>query len=453
MTIHIFLGPTLSLTKAKELLPDALFLPPVSQGDVLRSAARRPAAIGIVDGRFQDVPAVWHKEILWAMSRGVAVYGSASMGALRAAELADFGMRGVGTIFEAYRSGAINDDDEVAVAHADAADGYRAANEAMVNIRPTLALATRDGVVGDATATALVGLAKQAYYPTRGYPQLLAAGAEAGLPADELAALREWLPANRINQKALDAQEMLRLMAAQASATAAAVPFRFEHTSFFEQSRQSAGELSGAAAQADPDTRAGGPASVTALEILEELRLDPAGYRHVWERAALRTVVDGGHAATPVNLAQAAERFRRARDLMGTDEIRAWLAANDTSVEHFAALVGTEQRVHGVIDEIAERLPAAVVDQLRVDGTYAPLVAAIVAKREFLAEHGLDQPIAATDDETTAHQLRWYFDSIGKPLPASLELHWREVGFTDQRGFLRAVRREYHFRTLAPPGE
>ena len=138
MTVHVFVGPTLDIRAARQLLPDATFLPPVSQGDVLRSATRRPTAIGIIDGRFHDVPAVWHKEILWALSRGIPVYGSASMGALRAAELAPYGMRGVGKIFEAYHSGLLNDDDEVAVAHGDADSAYHPTNEAMVSIRETL---------------------------------------------------------------------------------------------------------------------------------------------------------------------------------------------------------------------------------------------------------------------------------------------------------------------------
>src|SRR5688572_32760283 len=48
---------------------------------------------------------------------GVRVFGAASMGALRAAELQPFGMIGVGQVFQAYRRGHLTDDDEVAVAH------------------------------------------------------------------------------------------------------------------------------------------------------------------------------------------------------------------------------------------------------------------------------------------------------------------------------------------------
>jgi hypothetical protein len=138
MTTFIFVGPTLP---AEEIARTQGFicLPPVAQGDLYRAARRRPRAIGIIDGYFSGAPSVWHKEILWAISQGVPVFGSASMGALRASELHTFGMRGVGRIFEAFRDGALEDDDEVAMVHGPADLEYVAASEAMVNIRATLA--------------------------------------------------------------------------------------------------------------------------------------------------------------------------------------------------------------------------------------------------------------------------------------------------------------------------
>ena len=48
---------------------------------------------------------MWHKEILFALSEGIDVYGAASMGALRAAELDAFGMRGIGDVYSAYAEG------------------------------------------------------------------------------------------------------------------------------------------------------------------------------------------------------------------------------------------------------------------------------------------------------------------------------------------------------------
>ncbi|MBP5873147.1 hypothetical protein F3K24_43140, partial [Streptomyces sp. LBUM 1485] len=45
----------------------------------------------IIDGLYHQAPALRHKEIIAAMARGVRVIGAASIGALRAAELAPFG--------------------------------------------------------------------------------------------------------------------------------------------------------------------------------------------------------------------------------------------------------------------------------------------------------------------------------------------------------------------------
>ena len=93
MTVYVFAGPTLRHDEIREHL-DAVCLPPAAQGDVYRAALNRPRVIAVVDGYFEGVPAVWHKEVLWALDHGIHVFGSASMGALRAAELAHFGMTG-----------------------------------------------------------------------------------------------------------------------------------------------------------------------------------------------------------------------------------------------------------------------------------------------------------------------------------------------------------------------
>ncbi|WEX76256.1 TfuA-like protein [Sinorhizobium numidicum] len=101
--ILVFLGPTLRLAEAEAVL-DAIYLQPAAQGDILLAAhAFRPRAMVLIDGQFEDRPAVRHKEILWAMAQGIVVIGAASMGALRAAELDGFGMIGVGLIYRWYR--------------------------------------------------------------------------------------------------------------------------------------------------------------------------------------------------------------------------------------------------------------------------------------------------------------------------------------------------------------
>src|SRR5262245_29796856 len=116
MSTYVFLGPTLPVREARAVL-DATYLPPILQGDLLRLLPRAPQVIVIIDGGFELTPAVWHKEIMLALESGVHVFGASSMGALRAAELDQFGMVGVGAIYQMFRTGEIEDDDEVAVMH------------------------------------------------------------------------------------------------------------------------------------------------------------------------------------------------------------------------------------------------------------------------------------------------------------------------------------------------
>lgn len=147
MKTCVFVGPTLPRKSVQEVLPAADVLPPVQAGSVYRALVIGYRCMAIIDGLFEQVPTVWHKEILFAISRGVKVYGSSSMGALRAAELHSYGMVGVGKIFEAFRSGDLEGDDEVAVTHAAAEDGFRELCTAMVNIRFGLRLACEQGVL------------------------------------------------------------------------------------------------------------------------------------------------------------------------------------------------------------------------------------------------------------------------------------------------------------------
>lgn len=209
MSTYIFIGPTIREAEARQHLT-ATYLPPVSQGDIVSLLLQSPKVIGIIDGYFERIPAVWHKEILLALSKGVHVFGAASMGALRAAELAVFGMVGVGQIFEWYQKGVIEADDEVAVRHAPASHGYRVTGEALVNIRRTLAQAVNDSVITPTTHDQLLVLAQQIPYLERDYPTLLARAKSLSLPPASLAALQAY---PKINQKKLDAVALLDYIA------------------------------------------------------------------------------------------------------------------------------------------------------------------------------------------------------------------------------------------------
>ena len=210
----VFLGPTLPVAAARALAPDATYLPPVEMGDVYRLVRdHRPARIAIIDGFFERVAAVWHKEILYALERGVEVWGASSMGALRASELHGFGMRGVGRVFAAYRSGRLVDDDEVALAHGPHELGYPRFSEAMVNLRDGLGRARDRGVIAARTHDRLVALAKASFYRERSWDGVYAAGRAARLPARELAALAAFVARVKPDAKAADARLLLRTLA------------------------------------------------------------------------------------------------------------------------------------------------------------------------------------------------------------------------------------------------
>ena len=209
MKAVIFLGPSLPPDEARKIL-DAVYLPPVQQGTMLTATVNhRPDVIGIIDGVFLQSLSVWHKEILYALEQGIKVYGASSMGALRAAETAAFGMIGVGEIYRQYASGELQDDDEVALAHSSEAEGYRKLSEPMVNIRATFAAAEAAGVIDVGQRSKLNEIAKRIYFAQRTFPAILEAAADEGLSADLCARLSLFVKTNYVDQKRSDAIELL----------------------------------------------------------------------------------------------------------------------------------------------------------------------------------------------------------------------------------------------------
>lgn len=116
-----YLGPTLPLSRAITIIPDAMFRRPAKQGDILSDLFElNPTHILLIDGVFRDNLSVWTKEIVYALQfPGVkAIYGASSMGALRASECDFIGMIGVGAIYEAYRDSVTEDESEVSLQYA-----------------------------------------------------------------------------------------------------------------------------------------------------------------------------------------------------------------------------------------------------------------------------------------------------------------------------------------------
>ncbi|WP_404712024.1 TfuA-like protein [Sphingomonas sp. MMS24-J13] len=147
--IILFAGP--SLQRERGVLPPGFDLrPPAKCGDLLATLRERPAAVLLVDGVFETGPTVWHKEILLLIEAGIAVYGAASLGALRAAELDLYGMIGVGAVYEAYRDGKIDRDDAVMVSHAPAELGHAPLTLALVDAEASIVASGLDAAVAQA---------------------------------------------------------------------------------------------------------------------------------------------------------------------------------------------------------------------------------------------------------------------------------------------------------------
>ncbi len=204
----VFLGPSFAPAAAARLLP-ANYYPPVRMGDVYRLLASGVETIVIIDGVFHQSTPVWQREILAALEAGIRVVGGASMGALRAAELAPYGMEGIGTIYGWYRDGVIDGDDEVALVHADAELEYQALSEPLVNMRYNLARARANAVIDAAAHDALLAAAQQRCFTERSWRRLEAAPAWQALAPARRAALAAFLANDYVDLKHADARAVL----------------------------------------------------------------------------------------------------------------------------------------------------------------------------------------------------------------------------------------------------
>ncbi len=204
----VFLGPTLNPATAAKIC-DADFRGPAAMGDVTRAASEGADTIILIDGVFEDRPSVRHKEILWALSNGVGVVGAASMGALRAAELHGHGMLGHGKIYEAYASGEITDDDEVAVVHGPEETGFIPLTDAMVDIRDVIGQARILGVLTLAAAEAAIACAKARHFKMRSLSKAVHSVLEQSHSSVQIKEVLAWFASRPAGAKARDALDLL----------------------------------------------------------------------------------------------------------------------------------------------------------------------------------------------------------------------------------------------------
>ena len=169
----LFVGPSLA---GVDYPGDGLEIQgPAANGDLTRAVLAGARIIGLVDGVFGSVAAVWHKEILFALSEGVRVLGAASMGALRAAECAQFGMEPVGVIANRFLEGSLDDDAAVALTHMPGELGWGALSEPLVDVEATLDALRDRALITAGEFTALNASAAAIFFKRRSIEAIVAA--------------------------------------------------------------------------------------------------------------------------------------------------------------------------------------------------------------------------------------------------------------------------------------
>ncbi|MFF0386925.1 TfuA-like protein [Streptomyces sp. NPDC004286] len=415
--IHVFVGPTLPGSEPLLAAPGVRPLPPVRHGDLFDTSIRSGDTALILDGVYHQAPALRHKEILGALDRGVRVIGAASIGALRAAELAPYGMVGVGRIYNDYVRGTIEGDDEVAVGQAPDGD-FRALTWPLVNLRHVLRLAQSHEVLDGERADRLLAALRAVYYPQRTW-----AAVRAVCRREDETAFVAWLAEQLQDDRHFgDLKRADALAAVRTALGGEAVP---------SSSRRAPAPWSSAYfirwANAFARTSVDGLELSTQDRLLYQQLFDPE-FRTTWaaylEHRSLHPADGGPGLPLAVRLAQAtggdlpADRvFHPAVDLLDTETV-ALLLAGETgedrrAVARYAAALAHERRarrgftVDAVRDDLTRRLLQRVWQCGELDFDAEASARGLVSGARAVAEAkrlvpGLLQEMSETTERTEA---------------------------------------------------
>ncbi|MBR3139694.1 MAG: TfuA-related McrA-glycine thioamidation protein [Methanobrevibacter sp.] len=174
--IIIYTGLTIPFDEAREILDsnenrEVIYKRPIKRGDLGHDLNENPTIIGIIDGVFHQNSAVGHREILSALNKGIKVFGSSSMGALRASELDTLGMTGIGYVYNEYASGNVTSDDDVAVMLD--SESLEPLSEPLINMNYVFKKAFSANIITESEKNELMKISKETFYPKRTYAQTL----------------------------------------------------------------------------------------------------------------------------------------------------------------------------------------------------------------------------------------------------------------------------------------
>ncbi|NET04287.1 MAG: TfuA-related McrA-glycine thioamidation protein [Symploca sp. SIO2B6] len=384
--IVIFLGPSLPRAEAREIV-DAVYLPPAKQSDLISAVTTyKPDIIALIDGVFLSYPSVWHKEILYALQQGVAVYGASSMGALRAAETSDFGMVGVGAIYRMYASGELIDDDEVALIHGQEDTGYRPLSEPMINVRATFRRAQTEGIISNNLSEQLIAIAKSIYFPERTFPFIFRQATAAGLLGDNIAAIETFVKEKYVDIKRQDTILLLETLRDLPQPLPKVTPnFDLKRNQFFatlyhrdrtvrhNNTNVPLGDIAGYAALHLPD--------------FEQINW------YACNRALVQILADClGVKASEAEVDKQCQRFRCQNSLNEEEAFTDWLVQNDLTVEEFKQLMSEMARSHHLqkwlmSQKSYEQNTKILLDELRLQNRYQECADAAASREKIIQEH------------------------------------------------------------------
>ena len=210
--VTLFAGPSAYGVPRSVLFEARVDLrPPVRRGEVdaLIAEATESGVVVICDGVFQSEPAVSHGEILRAIDAGWQVWGVSSIGAIRAFELREEGMKGFGYVRGQFDRFEDFTDDEMCLLHSPQ-EPYFPLSEALINVRFVLERWRHALPLSVRQERRILETLRALWFGDRTEETIRHAIVDRGVDASRVDALLNWLSQNRI--KTID---LLALMSRQ----------------------------------------------------------------------------------------------------------------------------------------------------------------------------------------------------------------------------------------------
>ncbi|GHF53540.1 hypothetical protein GCM10010218_38790 [Streptomyces mashuensis] len=409
MTIHVFLGPTLSPDEARQAVPGAVVHPPIRHGDLLALQPGPGDTVVVIDGVFHQTAPVRHKEITDALRRGARVIGASSMGALRAAELWQCGMEGVGLVFGMYARGDLDADDEVAVGHLPSGD-HRALTVPLVNIRWTIANAVAEDALTAGDGEVLLEVARSLHYTQRSWGALAHTARRTHPEAADAAVALRAFAERRPDLSDLKRRDALLALAHAREPRAggpvpAAIPASLvPRTMYLERWRALHRPATG------PDGQA---ADVGELDQLRFQQLYAADFPERYRRFALRRIAGGGAGnadAASMDGTALADAALKAAEGRG-------ITAGRLPAHAWASWLTTEERASG---DARSRLLTLLVRSFRVGPGAAPFNDVPAELRDEDRAWALSADAVAAADRFNAQMARTGSRRTPRDLPGAL---------------------------------